>query len=609
MNKLLKISVLLTFMLSMAANAQDYPREMAEAFAKADAATASAPKGPAPFIGIPELCEGHEARKVREAGGVPVILSCQIEDYATIRQEVARLDGFVSTKKAVQQAQAQSVAGGHTGALLLYRAVSESGIPVHGPGELVQRINDAASRPSNLVKGYSALVDAASSVKASIPAHWEGGSIVLSVPEREAGQKTMLGFRAEPLDTVRVGIIGVGMRGRSAVKRYCQMDGARLTAICDLEQATLDRAQNIISGLGHAKVDEYCGEGAWKQICEREDINLVYICADWIKHTPMAVYAMEHGKHVAIEVPAATSLAECWQLVNTSEKTRRHCMMLENCCYDFFEMATLMMAQKGMFGEIVHLQGGYIHNLDPFWNSYHGNWRLEFNRTHRGDVYPTHGFGPLCQILGIHRGDKMDYMVAMDSKSFHGADVARKNMGAEEFADGDHTVSLIRTHSGRIIEIQHNVYASRPYSRLFQVTGTEGFASKYPQEQLSFCKTSIQDYESVIENYDNLSGEKPLSPEMTTRLKQDFLPDFVKQIQDKARKVGGHGGMDYIMDYRLVYCLRNGLPLDEDVYDAAEWSALVELSALSLDNGSAPVQYPDFTRGDWDLIQGFSYAY
>lgn len=187
-----------------------------------------------------------------------------------------------------------------------------------------------------------------------------------------------------------------------------------------------------------------------------------------------------HGKHVAVEVPAAMSVADCWRLVDTSERTRRHCMMLENCVYDFFELTTLNMAQQGLFGEILHAEGAYIHNLAPFWDKYQGNWRLEFNRTHRGDVYATHGFGPDCQVLNIHRGDKLDYLVAMDTKSVVGRSIAEKSMGVADFANGDQTTTLIRTANGKTVLLQHNVYTPRPYDRMYQVVGTKGFAQKYP---------------------------------------------------------------------------------------------------------------------------------
>lgn len=442
-------------------------------------------------------------------------------------------------------------------------------------------------------------------IESSIPHKITNGRVVLEVPDREPGQESALLLTCAPLDTVRTGFIGVGMRGKDAVKRFTYIDGTKVVAICDLEQAYIDKVQNKLMSRGYEKAVEYVGEDSWKELCERDDIDLVYISTPWDLHVPMAVYAMEHGKHVAVEVPAAMSIAECWQLVNTSEKTRRHCMMLENCCYDFFEMTALNMAQQGLFGEIVHVEGGYIHNLDPFWDKYHSNWRLKYNQNHRGDVYPTHGIGPLCQILDIHRGDKMDYLVSMDTDSFHGKEVASKQLGTTDFANGDHTVTLIRTAKGKQIEIQHNVYTWRPYDRLFQITGVDGFACKYPIQGFSFKPENLDHSDA---DYQNLKGEEFVSDEIRKALMEKYRHPIIADIEEQAKKVGGHGGMDFIMDYRLIYCLRNGLPLDQDVYDAAEWSCLTELSGLSIAYGSMPVEIPDFTRGEWKKVNGYRHA-
>lgn len=269
-------------------------------------------------------------------------------------------------------------------------------------------------------------------------------TIVFDVPERAEGQKSVLGLRTEPLDTVRVGFIGLGMRGPGAVKRFTYLDGVEIKALCDLLPDRVAKARKILADRGWPEAAEYSGEDGWKALCERNDIDLVYICTGWQKHVEMAVYAMRHGKHVAIEVPAATSVKECWELVDVAEQTQRHCMMLENCVYDFFEMTVLNMAQQGLFGEILHVEDGYIHNLDEFWDRYQGNWRLAFNQEHKGDVYATHGLGPACQVLDIHRGDRMTRLVSMETVSVNGAATAKKLMDADTFANGDHTVTMIQ---------------------------------------------------------------------------------------------------------------------------------------------------------------------
>ena len=434
---------------------------------------------------------------------------------------------------------------------------------------------------------------------------FKDGMISFDEPLRKAGQESMLGFAAEPLPVVRVGFIGLGMRGPGAVKRFTHLEGVEIKGLCDLEQSNVDKCQRLLERASQPKAEEYVGADAYKQLCEREDVDLIYIATDWVNHVPIAVYAMEHGKHVAVEVPAATSVAECWQLVDTSERTRRHCMMLENCVYDFFELTCLNMAQQGVFGEIMHAEGAYIHNLDPYWDSYHNNWRLDFNQKHRGDVYATHGFGPVCQVLNIHRGNRLNYLVCMDTKSVNGLAKAKEKMGAEEFANGDHTSTLIKTEQGQTILLQHNVYTPRPYNRLYQLTGTKGFANKYPIRGFTFTDGMLK--EGVLPEGVRLNPHGFVSAEVREAVMSAYKHPIHQEIEQKAKQVGGHGGMDFVMDYRLVYCLQNGLPLDQDVYDAAEWSCIGELSATSAKHNSMPVAVPDFTRGEWNKLQGLKF--
>ena len=434
---------------------------------------------------------------------------------------------------------------------------------------------------------------------------FKDGMIHFDEPARAAGQESMLGFAADPIPVVRVAFVGLGMRGPGAVNRFTHIEGVEIKALCDLEQSNVSKCQPMLERAGMPKADEYVGPEAFKELCERDDIDLVYIATDWLNHTPIAVYAMEHGKHVAIEVPAATSVEECWQLVDTSERTRRHCMMLENCVYDFFELTCLNMAQQGLFGEILHAEGAYIHNLSPYWDDYHGNWRLDFNQKHRGDVYATHGFGPVCQALNIHRGNRLNYLVCMDTKSVLGLEKAKAKMGATEFANGDHTTTLIKTEKGQTIELQHNVYTPRPYNRLYQLTGTKGFANKYPINGFTFTEGQLK--EGIVPEGQRLDEHGFASQEIMAAALQAYKHPIHKEIEEKAKQVGGHGGMDFVMDYRLVYCLQNGLPLDQDVYDAAEWSCIGELSATSAKHNSMPVAVPDFTRGDWNKLQGVKF--
>lgn len=425
------------------------------------------------------------------------------------------------------------------------------------------------------------------------------------VPSRMRGQKDVIALTVPAMDVVRVGFVGLGMRGPSAVDRWCHIPDTEIKALCDVEKERVDRCQVILKNKGKAEAAAYYGtEEAYMKLCERDDIDLVYICTDWIHHVPVALYAMQHGKNVAIEVPAALTMKDIWALIDMSERTRRHCMMLENCVYDFFETSALEMARSGLFGEVIHTEGSYLHNLDEYWNEYWNNWRLQYNHDNRGDVYPTHGLGPACQIMGIHRTDRMDYLVAMDTGPFNGPKEMERNTGRKcsDFKNGDQTSTLIRTVKGRTILIQHDVMTPRPYSRMYQIVGTEGYASKYPVPQLLFRNEALKNND-VKADYDKLDAHSVLPDTLRDEMLEKYTPQYVRDIREMAKKVGGHGGMDYIMDYRLAYCLHNGLPLDMDVYDMAEWCCPAELTRISIENNSAPVEIPDFTRGALEEAQ------
>lgn len=436
-------------------------------------------------------------------------------------------------------------------------------------------------------------------------------TIKVEVPNRPKGQKDVIELTTPKLETVRVGFIGLGMRGPGAVARFTHIPGTQIVALCDLDPERVEKSQEILKKAGLPEATGYSGTAdAWKKLCERNDIDLVYIATDWKHHAEMGVYAMEHGKHVAIEVPAAMTLKEIWKLIDTSERTRKHCMQLENCVYDFFELTTLNMARQGVFGEVLHVEGSYIHNLEDFWPYYWNNWRMDYNRQFRGDVYATHGMGPACQLLDIHRGDRMKTLVAMDTKPANGPAYIKKKTGevVKDFQNGDQTSTLIRTENGKTMLIQHNVMTPRPYSRMYQLVGTDGYASKYPIEE--YCLRPSQIDSKDVPNHEKLNAHGSIPEEAKKSLMAKYKsPILDQELEETAKKVGGHGGMDYIMDYRLVYCLRNGLPLDMDVYDLAEWCCMAELTRLSIENNSAPVEIPDFTRGNWNKVKGFKYAF
>jgi hypothetical protein len=402
----------------------------------------------------------------------------------------------------------------------------------------------------------------------------------------------MSGYAAPKLETVRVGFIGLGSRGPGHVSNMSLLEGVDIKALCDIVPEEAEKVRKRIEFAGF-NPDIYTGDAeAWKKLCDRQDIDLVYICTPWNMHAPMAVYAMEHGKHVAIEVPAANTLEECWQLVEASEKNRKHCMMMENCCYDFFELLTLNMARQGFFGEIVHGEGAYIHNLlesnfnkNAYWNM----WRLRENAARRGNLYPTHGLGPICQVMDINRGDKMDYLVSVMSKDYMMNNKAKELAATDDFFKpfvdnpyrGNMTTTTILTNKGRTIMVQHDVTSPNVYSRIHKISGTKAAALKYPLP----AKISI--------------GDEWVTDEEMKSLEEKYAPAIVKKVGELAKKVGGHGGMDFLEDWRLIDCLRNGLPVDQDCYDAALWSSIAQLSEISVAGRSNSVDVPDFTGGSW----------
>ncbi|MHA8064410.1 Gfo/Idh/MocA family protein [Aquirufa aurantiipilula] len=423
-------------------------------------------------------------------------------------------------------------------------------------------------------------------------AKWEIKDLATSM-QVELGKQVfnMSGYAAPKIETVRIGFIGLGNRGSGAITRVNRIDGVKTIAVCDIRKEKTDAALNALGKMGIQPIVYTEKEEAWKAMCDRPDIDLIYIATPWHLHTPMAVYAMKQGKHVAVEVPAATTLEECWQLVETSEKTKKHCMMLENCCYDFFELLTLNMARQGYFGEIIHAEGAYLHDLldhNFTQSTYYQSWRLKEN-LRNGNLYPTHGLGPICQLLDINRGDQMDYLVSTSTNDFsmhpRAVELAAKDPFYQQFTNksfrGNMNTTTIRTVKGKTMMVQHDVSTPRPYSRIHLLSGTKGMAVKYPDTKIS-------------DHHHNW-----ISAAEMAELEKKYAPPIVAKIGELAKQIGGHGGMDFMMDWRLIDCLRNGLPLDQNVYDAAAWSSIGPLSEISVKNRSRSMNVPDFTRGSW----------
>jgi len=417
-----------------------------------------------------------------------------------------------------------------------------------------------------------------------------------SALRKHSPQFNMCGYKAPAIDTVRIAYVGLGNRGSGAIRRIMRIAGVDVKAVCDVQPIKAEGAKKIVEGV--FSPDVYTGVEDWKKVCERDDIDLVYICTHWDLHAPIALYAMEHGKHVAVEIPAAQNVDDCWKLVETSERTKKHCMMLENCCYDFFEMLTINMARQGFFGDLIHVEGAYIH--DGFDSLFNKNsrwelWRLKANRR-TGSLYPTHGIGPVCQVLNVNRGDKLDYLVSLSSNDFSFGprlkELAITDPDFKPFLNdpfrGNINTTSIRTAKGRSMMIQHDYSSPRVYSRLHLISGTKAMAQKYP-----------------LPGKIAIGHDEWVSDDEMKKIEAQYTPELVRRIGEMAQKVGGHGGMDFLMDWRLIDCLRNGLPLDQDVYDAALWSVIIPLSIWSVANKSTAIDIPDFTCGKWKSNQPF----
>ena len=390
----------------------------------------------------------------------------------------------------------------------------------------------------------------------------------------------VLDLRCAPIECVRIGFVGLGVRAKRAIHRMMHIEGCKIVALCDLVEENIIEAKEIIAQYSTKGPTVFNGNNGWKALCEAQGIDLVYICTDWMSHADIAVYAMQHGKHVATEVPAATTVADCWRLVDTAEATQRHCIMLENCCYDEFELCAINMVQQGVFGDIIHAEGSYLHDLreriatndngERKWS----NWQIEFMNGHNGNPYPTHGLGPIALAMNIHRGDRMKSIVSVSSV----------RVGDKDGLSGTMNSSLITTEKGKTILVQHCISLPRPYSRSFLLSGTEGFAQKYPVPMFAFAPDS----------------ENAMTGEECNNIIEKYRHPFVAEYKERGTELCGRRWIDYAMDCRLIHCLRNGLPLDMNVYDAALWSCLVELTHTSASNNGTLVEIPDFTRGKWE---------
>ena len=395
-------------------------------------------------------------------------------------------------------------------------------------------------------------------------------------------------FMIAPVPTVRVGFVGVGGMGSVHVQNFLNMDGVVVKAICDIREDKVARARKWVEEAGQPSPSGYSrGLRDFERMCAEEDLDLVLTATPWEWHVPVCVAAMKNGKHAATEVPAAVTLDECWQLIETAEKTGRHCVMMENCCYDQIELRTLNMVRRGLLGEVLHAEAGYLHDLREvkFSPEGEGLWRRQHSMLRNGNLYPTHGLGPVAQCMNINRGDAFDTLVSYSSPSRGLQEYALATFGPdspqarEKFVLGDVNTSLLRTKNGRTVILIHDTNLPRPYTRINLVQGTKGIVQKWPDQVYIDGRSPKHEWQPFDEF---IEFEHPLWARLAA--------------QGEGR---GHGGMDFIEDFRLVESLRKGEPMDADVYDAAAWSAVQELSVRSVGKKGEPQAFPDFTRGGW----------
>lgn len=405
---------------------------------------------------------------------------------------------------------------------------------------------------------------------------------------------SVMGLVVPKMAEVRVGIIGVGERGSGFISHFCNIEGARITAICDTDPLTIERAKQILAQHNRRDVAFYgSNKHAYRELLNRPDVDIVIIATPWDWHYPMAKEAMLAGKHAFVEVPMALELAHLWDLVDTAEATQRNCMMMENVNYGREELMVLNMVRQGLFGELLHGEAAYIHELR--WQMKEierktGSWRTYMHTRYNGNIYPTHGLGPVSQYMNINRGDRFDYLSSASSPALGRAAYARREFPAGhgrnqlKYIHGDINTSIIKTVKGRTIMLQHDTTTPRPYSRHNLIQGTNGVFAGFP-DRIALEKGGNGNYHEW--DYD------------MTKWYQQYDHPLWLRMGKEAERNGGHGGMDFLMCWRMIYCLRNAEPLDQDVYDGAAWSAVLPLSVASVADRSNSKDFPDFTRGAW----------
>jgi predicted dehydrogenase len=422
-------------------------------------------------------------------------------------------------------------------------------------------------------------------------------------PPRKATASYMGGFSAAKIPNVRAAFIGVGARGPGHLKFFAGLEGTEVVAISDLYEdlamKSKKSAEEIGKGSRHKNIKTYHGgEDRWKVMLKEVKPDVVFIATNWQNHAPMAIEAMKSGAHAFVEVPIALTLEEMWEVVDTSEATQKHCMMMENVNYSRDELMFLNMCRQGVIGEIIHGEAAYIHELRFQMEEQErgtGSWRTPHYANRNGNLYPTHGLGPVAQYMNIARGeDTFNTMVSYSTPSMGRKLYAEKNYAADhkwnklDYKGGDLNTSIIKTNLGRTIMVQWDETSPRPYSRLNLVQGTKGALAGFP------TRVALEGgVEGATESHHQWAEGDKLQV-----LYEKYDHPLYTRL-NASTKESGHGGMDGMMMYRIVECLQKGIPLDQNVYEGCLWSAVSPLSERSVASGGSPQHFPDFTRGNW----------
>ena len=425
-----------------------------------------------------------------------------------------------------------------------------------------------------------------------------------------SGGSYMGDFAAPKLKTVRIAIIGLGARGSGHAKQFAAIEGTEIVALSDLYEDLVDRSVSLCAESGngrHQSISRYYGdENQWKKMLVEVKPDAVIIATNWNNHAIMAIESMKQGAHAFVEVPIAVTLEEMWEIVNTSEQTQKHCMMMENVNYGREELLYLNLCRKGVIGDLLHAEAAYIHELRFQMEEQErgtGSWRTHHYAKRNGNLYPTHGLGPVAQYMNLGRGeDQFSSIISFSSPAKGRKLFAEKKYTKEhkwndlDFIAGDINTSIIKTNLGRTIMVQWDETSPRPYSRLNLIQGTKGALAGYP------TRIALEDgVPGATENHHSWAeGEK------LEALYEQYEHPIYLRLGALAQKMGGHGGMDFMMRYRIVECLRNGLPLDQNLYEGCFWSAVSPLSEASVTKGGMPQQFPDFTRGFWNKTNPLS---